>query len=171
LDRIGQLADQLLQGRPFGWNNVVDILLVAVFVYYVFVLIRGTRAVQLLLGVLVLAGIYGIAVRFQLTVTTLVLQFLSVAALVALPVIFQPELRRALGQLGRLGPLDRLLAPTSTEEVDVTVDEVVRGALLIRQQGNGCRTTRRPACPSTASSPRSCSPRSSWDARPCMTAR
>src|SRR6266508_3971492 len=137
LDRIQQLVDTVLQGRGFGWNNVVDIFLVGVFLYYVFVLIRGTRAVQLLLGVLVLAAIYGIAVRFNLTVTALVLQFLSVAALVALPVIFQPELRRALGQLGRLGALDRLLAPTSEEEVDVTVDEVVRGALLIRQQGNG----------------------------------
>lgn len=137
MDSVSQLIEQLLQGRAFGWNNVVDILLVAVFIYYVFVLIRGTRAVQLLLGLLVLAAIYGIAVRFNMTVTALVLQFLSVAALVALPVIFQPELRRALGQLGRLGALDRLLAPTSSEEVDVTVDEVVRGALLIRQQGNG----------------------------------
>jgi diadenylate cyclase len=136
LDNLTAIAQRLFP-RGFGWNNVVDILIVAVFVYYVLILIRGTRAVQLLLGVLVLVAIYGIAVTSQLTVTTLILQALSVAALVALPVIFQPELRRALGQLGRLGALDRLLAPTSQEEVDLTVDEVVRGALLIRQQGNG----------------------------------
>ncbi len=137
LDRLGDAAAQILQGRPFGWNNVVDILLVAIFVYYVLVLIRGTRAVQLLLGVLVIAVIYGFAVLLRLTLTTLVLQALSVAALVALPVIFQPELRRALGQIGRLGALDRLLAPTSEAEVDVAVDELVRGALLAQQQHNG----------------------------------
>ena len=137
MDRITAAIQQLTQGRPLGWNNVVDVLIVAVFVYYVLVLIRGTRAVQLLLGVLVLVVIYGIAVVSQLTLTTLILQALSVAALVALPVIFQPELRRALGQLGRLGALDRILAPTSQEEVDLVVDEVVRGALLTRQQGNG----------------------------------
>jgi len=137
LDRITGAIQQLTQGRPLGWNNLVDVLIVAVFVYYVLVLIRGTRAVQLLLGVLVLVVIYGIAVVSQLTLTTLILQALSVAALVALPVIFQPELRRALGQLGRLGALDRILAPTSDEAVDLVVDEVVRGALLTRQQGNG----------------------------------
>ena len=137
MDRITALLQLITQGRPLGWNNVVDVLIVAVFVYYVLALIRGTRAVQLLLGVVVLVAIYGVAVVAQLTLTTLILQALSVAALVALPVIFQPELRRALGQLGRLGALDRILAPTSEEEVEALVDEVVRGALLARQQGNG----------------------------------
>lgn len=137
MDQLRAFLDGLLQGRAFGWNNVVDILIVAIAVYYVLVLIRGTRAVQLLLGVLVLVVIYGIAVLLQLTLTTLALQFLGVAALVAIPVVFQPELRRALGQLGRLGALDRLLAPTSEEEVDLVVEEVLRGALLVKQQSNG----------------------------------
>jgi diadenylate cyclase len=137
MDQIRAFFDLLLQGRAFGWNNVVDIVIVAVAVYYALVLIRGTRAVQLLIGVLVLVAIYGVAVVLQLTLTTLALQFLGVAALVAIPVIFQPELRRALGQLGRLGALDRLLAPTSEEEVDLVVEEVVRGALLVKQQSNG----------------------------------
>lgn len=137
MDRLAQLIQELLQGRALGWNNLVDILIVAIFVYYVLVLIRGTRAVQLLLGVLVLVAVYGIAVVFRLSVTALVLQYLGLAALVALPVIFQPELRRALGQLGRLGALDRLLAPTTEEEIDQVVEEVVRGALLVKQQSNG----------------------------------
>lgn len=137
MDQIATLIGDLLQGRNFRWNNVVDIVIVAIFVYYVLVLIRGTRAVQLLLGVLVLVAIYGIAVLFQLTLTALALQLLSVAAIVALPVIFQPELRRALGRLGQLGALDRLLAPTSEEEVDLVVEEVVRGALLVKQQASG----------------------------------
>lgn len=137
MQQIGEFLAELVRGRTFGFNNLIDIVLVAIFVYYVLVLIRGTRAVQLLLGVLVLAILYGVAVLLRLTLTTLVLQFLSVAALVALPVIFQPELRRALGQLGRLGPLDRLLSTTSEEEVEVIVDEVLRAALLISSARNG----------------------------------
>ena len=137
MDRIQGILDAILQGRAFGWNNVVDILIVAVFVYYLLVLIRGTPAVQLLIGGAGLVLIYGVAVQFRLTLTALVLQALSVAALVALPVIFQPELRRALGQIGQLGALDRLIAPTSEEQVDLVVDAIARGALLIRQQGSG----------------------------------
>jgi diadenylate cyclase len=137
MDRLRDFLAALIPDQQLGWNNIVDILIVAVAVYYAFVLIRGTRAVQLLLGVLVLVVIYVIAVLAKFTLTTLALQFLGVAALVAIPVIFQPELRRALGQLGRLGALDRLLTPTSEEEVDLVVEEVVRGALLVKQQSNG----------------------------------
>jgi diadenylate cyclase len=137
VEQVRALLDTLTGGRQFGWNNVVDILIVAVAVYYAFVLIRGTRAVQLLVGVLVLVLVYFVARALDFTLTTLAMQFLGVAALVAIPVIFQPELRRALGQLGRLGALDRLLAPTSEEEVDLVVEEVVRGSLLVKQQQNG----------------------------------
>jgi diadenylate cyclase len=127
----------LLSGQGFGWNNVLDVAIVFVFVYYVLVLIRGTRAVQLLLGVLVLVVIYGIAVLLQLTLTKLVLQALLAIAVVAIPIVFQPELRRALGQLGQLGPLNRLLAPSDDEEVDRVVDELTRAALLISGARHG----------------------------------
>lgn len=137
MDRFGEAIGELLRGQVFGWNNVLDIAIVAVFVYYVLVLIRGTRAVQLLLGVLILVGIYGLAVVLRLTLTALLLQGLSVVALFAIVVIFQPELRRALGQLGRLGPLNRLLVATSEVELDVVVDELVRAALLISGARHG----------------------------------
>lgn len=127
----------LLRGQCCGWNNVLDIAIVAVFVYYLLVLIRGTRAVQLLLGVLVLVGVYVLALALRLTVTTLVLQALFALALVAIPVIFQPELRRALGTLGRLGSLNRLLAPSTEMELGGTIDELVRAALLIAGARNG----------------------------------
>ncbi len=137
MDRLGEAIGELLRGQAFGWNNALDIAIVAVFVYYVLVLIRGTRAVQLLLGVLVLVAIYGLAVVLRLTLTALLLQGLSVVALFAIVVIFQPELRRALGQLGRLGPLNRLLVPTSEVELDAVVDELVRAALLISGARHG----------------------------------
>ena len=137
MDRIAQQINDLIHGQIFKWNNALDILIVAVFIYYVLVLIRGTRAVQLLIGVLVLVLIYQIATWAQLTLTTLLLQALFAVALVALVVVFQPELRRALGQLGQLGPLNRLLQPGSEEELEGIVDELVRAALLISEAKHG----------------------------------
>jgi diadenylate cyclase len=137
MDRILQQLNELFHGQIFRWNNALDVLIVAVFIYYVLVLIRGTRAVQLLLGVLVLAIIYWIATVLQLTLTTLLLQALFAVSLIALVVVFQPELRRALGQIGQLGPLNRLLVPGNEEEIDGVVDELVRAALLISEAKHG----------------------------------
>jgi diadenylate cyclase len=134
---INDLLQQLFRGQCCGWSNLLDVLIVAVFIYYLLVLIRGTRAVQLLLGVLVLVAVYGIAVVLQLRLTQFVLQALFAFGLIALAVVFQPELRRALGQLGQLGPLNRLLAPLPDEQVDVMVDELVRAALLIAEAHHG----------------------------------
>ncbi len=135
--QLGEELAALLRGQCCGWNNVVDVAIVAVFVYEILVLIRGTRAVQLLLGLLVLVAIYLVASLLRLTLTILVLQALFALALVAIPVIFQPELRRALGTLGRLGPLNRLLAPSADEDLDRVVDELVRAALLCAAARNG----------------------------------
>src|SRR5437870_4443859 len=137
MDRFAEELANLLRGQCCGWNNAVDVLIVAVFVYYVLVLIRGTRAVQLLIGVLVLVVVYGIAILLRLTLTTILLQALFALALVAIPVVFQPELRRALGQLGQLGPLNRLLVPGSDQEIEGVVDELVRAALLISEAKHG----------------------------------
>ena len=138
MDQLGAALAQLTSGQGLGWNNLLDVAIVAIFAYYVLVLIRGTRAVQLLLGVVVIVAIYGLAVVLRLTLTAIVLQGLSVVALFAVVVVFQPELRRALGQLGRLGPLSRLLTPQSTEEsLDKLVEELVRAALMISASRHG----------------------------------
>jgi diadenylate cyclase len=134
---VNDQLNQLFRGQCCGWNNVLDILLVAVFVYYVLVLIRGTRAVQLLLGVLVLVAVYGIAVLLRLELTKFVLQAMFAFGLIAIAVVFQPELRRVLGQLGQLGPLNRLLAPVPEDQVEHVVDELVRAALLIAEAHHG----------------------------------
>jgi diadenylate cyclase len=134
---INDQLNQLFRGQCCGWSNLLDILIVAVFVYYVLVLIRGTRAVQLLLGVLVLVAVYGLSVLLQLRLTQFVLQALFAFGLIAIAVVFQPELRRVLGQIGQLGPLNRLLAPVADEQVEHVVDELVRAALLIAEAHHG----------------------------------
>ena len=92
-------------------------------------------------GVLVLVVVYWIATLLRLTLTTLLLQALFAVALFALIVVFQPELRRALGQLGQLGPLNRMLIPGGEEEIEGTVDELVRAALLISEAKHGAFCT------------------------------
>jgi diadenylate cyclase len=137
MDQFFAAVRALFNGQTFGWNNILDIAIVFVFVYYLLILIRGTRAVQLLLGVLVLVVTYGLAILLQLTLTKLVLQAVLAVAAFAIVIVFQPELRRALGQLGQLGPLNRLLAPSDDEEVDHVVDELTRAALLISGAKHG----------------------------------
>ncbi len=96
LDSIGNALDQLT------WVSILDILLVTAVIYGGFLLIRGTRAVQVLRGyvalaivILLLSSVPGFA-AFRWMV-----QVIFPIMLLSIPVIFQPELRRALEQVGR----------------------------------------------------------------------
>lgn len=86
-------------------TNMIDILLVALVIYGVFAFVRGTRAVQLLRGVIVFTLLIAVlsATVVQLTGLGWLIATILPALLVAIPVIFQPELRRALEQLGQTG--------------------------------------------------------------------
>lgn len=84
-------------------TDVLDIVATSVLIYYLLLLIRGTRAVQILTGVFVLIALLGIANLLHLLVLGTILQLIVVGAAVTLPIVFQPELRRALEQLGRGG--------------------------------------------------------------------
>ncbi len=88
-----------------GIADVLDIIATSVLIYYVLLLIRGTRAVQILTGVMVLIGLLGVANLLHLYLLGTILQLLVLGAAVTLPIVFQPELRRALEQIGRGGLL------------------------------------------------------------------
>src|SRR2546427_534781 len=85
--------------------DIIDILIVTVLIYQLLLLIRGTRAVQLVTGVVILILAYAISRAVGLYTLQFVLQYLGVVIPIALLVIFQPELRRMLEQLGRGGVL------------------------------------------------------------------
>src|SRR5205814_1419049 len=140
MDQLFEAVRGLFNGQAFGWNNVLDIAIVFVFVYYLLRLIRGTRAVQLLLGVLVLVVIYGLAVLLQLTLTKLLFQAFLAIAVFAILIVFQPELRRGLGQLGQLGPLNRLLTPSDAEGGGHVAGHATRAAVLRSGARHGPRT-------------------------------
>ncbi len=87
-------------------RSVMDILIVAAIIYWLLTLIQGTTAVMVVRGVAIvlLAGLL-LSNVLQLTMLSWLIRNLIPAALVAIPILFQPELRRALEQLGRAGAL------------------------------------------------------------------
>ncbi len=108
---MSQLVQSILdQVRP---ATVVDVAIVAVLIYWLFILIRGTRAVRLVIGVSVLFLVYAAAQAFDLRLLSQILQTGAVVGLFALVVVFQPELRRALERIGRVGSMAWLISPGS----------------------------------------------------------
>jgi len=106
---------------------IVDIILTALLFYWLFSLIRGTRAVRLVIGVISLYVIYAAAQLLGLQLLSQILQTGAVVGLLALVVVFQPELRRALERIGRFGSLGWLWSG-SQGEVHRVADTVAHAA-------------------------------------------
>ncbi len=118
-------------------TTLVDIGITALLIYSLFSLIRGTRAVRLVIGVSVLIIVYVLAVAFRLLLLTQILQGGAVVGLFALVVIFQPELRRALDQIGQVGSLSWLLSPADSRVVDHVAEAVAAAAAELSAEGHG----------------------------------
>jgi diadenylate cyclase len=118
-------------------TTIVDIGITALLIYWLFSLIRGTRAVRLVIGVSVLVVVYALAVAFDLRLLTQILQGGAVVGLFALVVIFQPELRRALERIGRVGSFAWLLSPAESRAVAHVSTEVARAAAELSAIGQG----------------------------------
>src|ERR1043165_7952313 len=89
---------------------ILDIGITALLIYWLFSLIRGTSAVRLVIGVSVLFAVYFAARLLNLRLLTQILETGAVVGLFALVVVFQPELRRALDRIGRVGSLGWLMS-------------------------------------------------------------
>jgi len=122
---------------PLRVTDLVDIAIVSFVVYQVMVLVRGTRAVQLVQGIAVLFLAYGLASWLRLYTLQAILGYLGGIIPVALLVLFQPELRRLLEQIGR----GRFLwASGGMLERDVALrlaDDLAPGARLLGQRRVG----------------------------------
>lgn len=138
---ISELASAVQQITPV---SIIDILLVALVFYGLLRLFRGTQAVSLLRGLLVVALVIGFAATRFTAFGWLVRNSLTVI-LVAIPVVFQPELRRALEHLGRtaqvLGRSGREnLTRQVIYEVALAVESLARertGALIVLEGDTG----------------------------------
>jgi len=120
-----------------GLATLVDIGLTAVVIYWVFSLIRGTRAVRLVIGVSVILVIYAVAQATGLRLFTQLLQAGAVVGLFALVVVFQPELRRGLERLGRVGSFAWLLSPSDQRAAERVAGAVARAATRLAAARSG----------------------------------
>jgi diadenylate cyclase len=120
------------------FSSVIDILLVALVFYWILTLIQGTQAEQLLRGVLVLSVLAVIVASAlnSLTAFSWLLDKALPAILVAIPVIFQPELRRALERVGRTS---KLLTSSKGQptQIEQSIEAVVRAVLPMSRLKHG----------------------------------
>jgi diadenylate cyclase len=127
------------------WPSVIDILLVSIIFYGLLTIIQGTQAVQLLRGLMIIVIITVLVTSvFQLTAFNWLIRNSLPALLVAIPVVFQPELRRLLERLGRSTGGFLYVRPQETVRVIETVSRACsqlavarHGALIVLERETG----------------------------------
>jgi diadenylate cyclase len=132
---LGQAAGVLL--HTVGWRAVLDVVIISFLLYRLFVLIRGTQAVQLLLGLGVIGLLGAVAYILDLPVLKFIVTTGGPVIVIAIVILFQPELRRALDQMGRLGRIRPGLLAPETAELRRDVDEIVRAAMRLGELATG----------------------------------
>ncbi|HEY5611902.1 MAG TPA: diadenylate cyclase CdaA [Thermoanaerobaculia bacterium] len=135
-----------LQSLQFGWRDAIDLAIVAIVVYQILRLIRGTRAMQMSIGLLLLGGGYFVSQALDLlaleTLTRSILFYLPFAIIV----LFQHEIRRALASFGgsRLAGIFARRQPlTDLEPIIRAVSELATrriGALIVLERAESLRT-------------------------------
>jgi diadenylate cyclase len=130
-----QLLESILD--QITLNALLDIAIVSLLLYWLFSLIRGTRAVRLVIGVTVLFAVYAAAQALQLRLLIQIMQTGAVVGLFALVVVFQPELRRALDRIGRVGSFAWLFSPAEQRAADHVAAEIARAADRLQREGYG----------------------------------
>ena len=110
--------------------DIVQILLIAIFVYYLMVWIKNTRAYTLLKGVMFVSIFLIIAAVLRMDTILWICQQLSVVAITGVLIIFQPELRRALEQLGEKKMFSKLISFDNGKQVDERITDRTIGELI-----------------------------------------
>jgi diadenylate cyclase len=120
-------------------RTLLDVSIVAYIIYRLLFLIRGTRAVTLINGIVILGIAFLVAKALDLYTIQFILNNVFIVSAVAIPVIFQPELRRALEHLGRgrLLATNRATLDLKEEDLSRLVDQVVRAAEILSRTKTG----------------------------------
>jgi diadenylate cyclase len=127
----------------FGFTALLDILAVAVVIYQLLQIVRGTRAAHILIGILTVAIVYQVAVRAHLEALRSLLSSLAPYSAIAIIVLFQSEIRRTLARLGRKRLFGGYERPHSTDEILLALTSMSRdkvGALIVLERDIGLRT-------------------------------
>jgi uncharacterized protein (TIGR00159 family) len=113
-------------------RDTVDILLVTAGIYWLLLLIRGTRAIQILVGLIVLIGLSLASELFQFATVGLILEYFLSSAVLIIIVLFQHDIRRALARVGR-----GFFPSVSAQQESQMLEEIVRAAQALAQKRVG----------------------------------
>lgn len=134
IDAIRAFFDDYLQGSP---TAIIDIGLVAFVIYWLFILIRGTRAVRIVIGLSILYLVYLAAIFFGFDLLRRLMEAAAVVGLFAVVVVFQPELRRGLEQIGRIGSVNRFFVSSEVAGAERVAREISRAARILAGSRHG----------------------------------
>lgn len=128
-----------LLSELWSLRSLFDVAVVSFLIFWLLGVAQGTRATSLIRGAIIfLALVYILATVFDLQTLNWILAHTWPALLVAIPVIFQPELRRALEQLGHTGSRLRETFPANVDaDTELAIDEIVRAAGQLARQRYG----------------------------------
>ncbi|WP_440130859.1 hypothetical protein, partial [Mycobacterium tuberculosis] len=138
------MIDFLMQQQTI-LRNILDLFLVFVLLYGLFKVMRGTKGMYFMHGLIVLVLIFAVSRGLKLTLFSWLLDQLMLIVMVGLPIIFQGELKRGLEYLGRKNPLLRWFIKTSTlapESINAVTEAVAglaqkrTGALIVFEREN-----------------------------------
>lgn len=144
--------EQILAGIShlhLGWRDLIDIIIVTYIFYRLILIIKGTRAEQLVKGLIILLIAWAASGILGLKTFNWLLQGLMTVGLIAIPIIFQPELRKALEQLGRGKLFQRPLYEFEDNDSLGVLDELFKaipvlvkkriGALIVLERETGLK--------------------------------
>ncbi|HOD65651.1 MAG TPA: diadenylate cyclase CdaA, partial [candidate division Zixibacteria bacterium] len=129
----------------FGLKDLIDVLIVSFIIYEALKLMKGTRSAQIIVGLFLVAGVAFIAYWFQLEGLTWLFSNLATFGLIVLVVVFQPELRGVLAQLGqrrffrRFVQLERKKSLEEVSRAALRLSELRYGGLVVIERRTGLR--------------------------------
>ena len=142
---MGPLSLELFR---FSYSDIIDILLISFAVYKVTIWLKGTKAINLFKGIALVLIIAGIAVLLELTTVWWLITNLFGIGITALLIIFQPELRKMLEELGRGNFISNFLNKEEQEEleknneIETIIETIIKlsksktGALIVIERKN-----------------------------------
>lgn len=115
----------------FRWQDILDILVVAFIIHQLISIIRGTRSVQMVLGLGILFVVYFVAKVFDLSALMWMMQTFLSSILLIVIIVFQQDIRRALTQVGK-SPFQK-----ATDVADKDLDEIIRSVFYLSKRRIG----------------------------------
>ena len=112
--------------------DVFDILVVACLIYWVLLVLKGTRAVRVLIGLLILVALYALSLAVGLQTVQWILEEVSIYLVLTMIVLFQEEIRRGLARVAR-----PLFGSSSRKDTLAVYQDIARACFRLADQGRG----------------------------------